>query len=94
MKTQHTPGPWKINEEHPYRIIGREEGKPYNIVIAETCGYKFMREQNARLIATAPELLRALEQLLDLQQRYTNVSLKEFDQARTAIAKAKGVDPC
>ena len=43
-----------------------------------------------RLIAAAPELLAALQALLQLQTRYTNVGMTEFDNARAAIAKATG----
>lgn len=41
-------------------------------------------EQDARLIAAAPELLAALQAVLGVADRAT----AEFDQARTAIAKA------
>jgi hypothetical protein len=44
------------------------------------------REANARLIASAPDLLAALEVLL---QRYTFHEQDE-DQARAALAKARG----
>jgi hypothetical protein len=45
---------------------------------------------DAPLLDAAPDLLEALEGLLSLQTRYTNVGLAEFDAARAAIAKAKG----
>lgn len=51
-----------------------------------TCGNK--REDNIRLILTAPELLEALEKLVtDVDMRMCLVPL---EHARAAIAKAKG----
>jgi hypothetical protein len=45
------------------------------------------REATARLIATAPELLAALENLLRWADRFDCQEV--YDQARAAIAKAK-----
>ena len=40
--------------------------------------------------AAIAELVAALEGLLALETRYTNVGLIEFDNARAALAKARG----
>lgn len=45
---------------------------------------------NAHLIASAPELLRALEWLVDDWERVTNRTLPDDHEAKAAIAKAKG----
>jgi hypothetical protein len=49
----------------------------------------FEQEANARLIAAAPELLEALEALVDA---LVNEAILPVDRARTAIAKARGHD--
>lgn len=49
------------------------------------------RHSDARLIASAPELLRALEWLVDDWERVTNRTLPDDHEAKAAIAKAKGL---
>jgi hypothetical protein len=60
---KHTPGPWTITGDRD-AIEAQCPGAPYKIIIAETIGYKHIREPNARLIAAAPDLLAACEELL------------------------------
>lgn len=48
------------------------------------------REEDARLIAAAPELLDALEGLLS---RSTSCTWSAMEKARAAIAKARGTCP-
>lgn len=64
----HTPGPWSISD---WRHINNETGQKYIAdarggVICETYRGRGEHEMlaNARLIAAAPELLAALENLL------------------------------
>ena len=45
---------------------------------------------NARLIASAPELLRALEWIVDDWERVTNRTLPDDHPTKAAISKAKG----
>ena len=95
MKTQFTPGPWHIKPEHPYRIHGHNKDAPYSVVIAETCGYKLMRERNAALIAAAPDMFEALQELLKQIGAWFPGSIPAqlagaAEQARTALQKANG----
>lgn len=110
MKDQtHTPGPWQVaeygqNRELPaFRLIRRGpatiamitaqcemDGGKDHIKIDETTA------ANARLIAAAPDLLEALEGLLEagaqLPQNATHEGLTNcalMARARAAIAKAK-----
>jgi hypothetical protein len=58
-KVAHTPGPWTYNmtgceSSHGLPIITKANGH----LVAELCDHN---EANARLIATAPELLEALK---------------------------------
>jgi hypothetical protein len=98
MNTQHTPGPWNING-------GRIEGpNAYTStatvigVVGEISNQSFTDTANARLIAAAPEMLKALQSIATRASCAPNDDAKlagqEFDRimqmARAAIAKAKG----
>lgn len=84
MSTQHTPGPW----------IVERDGAMLEVCNAETLftvARVFRQEQNARLIAAAPDLLAALLALMDLESRGRVMPIgREWDAARAAIAKATG----
>ena len=85
--SKHTPGSWKLSvdgcnaENNQANVI---EGADGSLIV-----YGQANDGDARLIATAPELLEALEIMI-----YGNVrsewSKPTFDQARSAIAKATG----
>lgn len=63
MKTQHTPGPWRIHGVTKTTILN-EEGKE----IYDGANYQNNFEEakaNAKLIAAAPELLEALKNLVE-----------------------------
>ena len=61
MKTQHTPGPWTISGTHHSIGIAPDDGKSDGLASVFGCGPQ--AEANAALIASAPELLYALERL-------------------------------
>lgn len=97
--TKHTPGPWEVitkkSEYYGHKHAGFDARHPRiitdkGLAIANVVpwhGVEFAA--NARLIAAAPELLAALERLLD----HTTAANKDYDAttvARAAIAKAKG----
>ena len=108
MSAKHTPGPWSIDrtgEHHGQRPYGISAGKrgptPKNIVkwrgIASPASAE--SEANARLIASAPELLEALTVLYADYKALAdsgdagNWRLEDTDsgkQALAAIAKATG----
>lgn len=90
-KAIHTPGPWQVCVDAPSLIeasIGHEDGLMRTIAQAldpiPHIGDKTVNA-NARLIAAAPELLKALQNL-DANPELTSAWL----QARAAIAKATG----
>lgn len=94
MNTKHTPGPWSYDSEG--YVYGGEQGL---IITDPSCSNPDIsadqNEANARLIAAAPELLTALENVI--QFHYGNKGLRgECDHigwvrvARAAIAKATG----
>jgi hypothetical protein len=91
----HTPGPWRIRffEEGPEKrrcFLVQTEGR---ITIAEnrhTHDWK-EAETNAALIAAAPEMLEALEDMLKWARRVKQLNPgPEIVNALNAIAKAKG----
>lgn len=90
MTTQHTPGPWRYERANPspttgeHLIAGAKNGYLAEI---RDCGSGNI-SANARLIAAAPDLLAALEELLNaLPSATTHPAIKA---ARAAIAKATG----
>lgn len=102
MKAQHTPGPWKVESvpavmstlQKDFLITYTDDGLRSHVARLfdnSLCTEHGTTEANARLIAAAPELLAALESML------THIGMDEdewnkptFDQARAAIAKARG----
>ena len=89
---KHTPGPWHTNPSKSFYIFahgslseqaGVEDG-PF-ICSAST-------QANAHLIASAPDLLAALQALNDAVCRagYGSTAMPELGQAWEAIAKATG----
>lgn len=101
--SQHTPGPWRI--EFP-EISGRcptlHDGTPY-IEISGGCGYPggadpgfqttaYLSEADARLIAAAPELLEALNGMLDAQGDEMAMIDAIFN-AHLARSKALNISP-
>ena len=65
MKEQHTPGPWTVSPMGSIEFKGGFIGEAYDM----TAGYDSREPEdlpmmaNARLMAAAPELLQALQEL-------------------------------
>jgi len=62
METKHTPGPWnyeKIEDSTLHYILGKDG----EVLVGRT-SYALKSEANAKLIASAPDLLEALMSLL------------------------------
>ena len=98
--TQHTPGPWWTSSAIQVRCGDRRTTGDF---IADCMGDDAHQSWvNARLIAAAPDLLAALDALLEAQiyadgeglvtVKYADTADGEaaVSQARAAIAKAKG----
>lgn len=84
MKTTHTPGPWKI---HQHQIFSGSSK------LADL-SFRDDENANARLIASAPDLLSALEFLLAdyiaIDGEELTGSAIPVEKARAALRKAKG----
>ena len=86
-ETKHTPAPWKV--DHDY--LGGGDG--YRAVIfGNNEIVQFMSAEDANLIATAPELLEALEYMVAVFNDGSNHYQDKIIKAENAIAKAKGLD--
>lgn len=93
----HTPGPWATHKTEgnggniPDRleIVGPEEGRKRSL-IASIYGFKMPEGQaNAQLIAAAPELYEALEDLIGFLF-HGKKDRQTILRATAALAKARG----
>jgi hypothetical protein len=92
----HTPGPWRTdrNDIHSGQIsvvhhcVGNDWVEVWS-PDATAADEKEM-EANARLIAAAPELLEALESMVEMVEMNGFGKAYAMDISRAAIAKAKG----
>lgn len=85
-KTKHTPGPWLTTTDlDQYELFG------YSLIAEDSLLAVISDEENATLIAAAPEMLEALEYLLE-HAKITDLLTSEhsINKAKTAIKKAKG----
>lgn len=85
MKTQHTPGPWTVDDNgFIYDYAGNTIADPHcsDIDLDE-------REANARLIAAAPELLNALERLYNAIDSCVELTPDLLQEVKSVIKKAK-----
>lgn len=88
--SKHTPGPWvsiRYLDSRFYELGSNE----FHARLAFTHGAGDTDEANMRLIAAAPDLLEALENLADyIDERAGDNECRPLENARAAIAKAKG----
>ena len=83
MKTQHTPGPWTcqpIGDESECNILG-----PGRELVAT------VSDNDARLIAAAPDLLAACKRFLGRTHLFDAMTEVDKEVIRAAIAKAQEV---
>jgi hypothetical protein len=99
----HTPGPWKVRVSHNGALRGysiEHEDETLRSIVARNWEHELCEEHgnslpNARLIASAPELLEALERISTaydetLRHPIAAPLLQAIYAARAAIAKARG----
>lgn len=91
MKVKHTPGPWSVDAYLGVVACGR-------IIALTGVDTGLHRDANGRLIAAAPDLLEALENLLkavmwsEAKPVHNLTTLgRAMAKAKTAIAKAEAV---
>lgn len=83
---KHTKGPWHIDTE-TREIVGPDDG--------EICSFNFTEDNDnfvadMNLVATAPDLLFILEQMLNLDECTLVEQEAILADAEAVIAKAKG----
>lgn len=91
MYLSHTVGPWYVANKPGFSNLF-VYSDTYDIAEVLHAGNNHRQEANARLIAAAPELLEALQGMVD--HAYYGVAVGRWmKQARAAIAKATGAKP-
>ena len=96
MPNSFTPGPWRA--EFPDEISVRDADGGRIAILANLKGRLGMKgrrdtsevEANARLIAAAPDLLEALQEMV---RTFAKNHALAVDVARAAIARATGEQP-
>lgn len=93
MKTLNTPSPWQVDHSGTCHI-GITDKNERTIAFCNLQNEDGDEDEaNARLIAAAPDLLSALENLADYVFAFEgkqNICTSVWMDAREAIAKAKG----
>lgn len=81
-----TPAPWYFSNEGVLRVRAEDDDE----VVCSYAGYEYCEREyaNANLIAAAPDLLEALQDVLHAYDKHGEHS--EWDFARAAISKALG----
>ncbi len=93
---EHTPGPWSLTRTpkgHRMRVSGFGWGHFAKVVVRMDGEDEDQSEgiANANLIAAAPDLLEALNELVVARNSGKQPSVRMWDKAKTAIAKATGL---
>ena len=88
--SKHTEGPWEARQSvRGYWFIEHQQGGEAYTLTKLDCS-----EADSRLIASAPELLDALQDIVDAYQKHFDampVAWQTYDNiARAAITKATG----
>ena len=96
---KHTPGPWELTTANAdtykslnYGVKGPEINGSLDFTICDMCddGYDDETQKaNAHLIAAAPDLLEALENIVALSEGSDRLDWPEYIEAQKAIKKAK-----
>jgi dissimilatory sulfite reductase (desulfoviridin) alpha/beta subunit len=90
-KTSWAPGSWKYSETHN-DIVSMANCKIICDVVSDygSCNVQMVVKQNAHLIAAAPDLYDALENLLRVSKGKQGTKPEAQKLAREALAKARG----
>ena len=96
MKNQHTPGPWELGPVSYRRNEQERSITKYGarlFTLSNRADQPTAGEANARLIAAAPELLAALQDIVQAHEVKMGAGAVKLriDLARAAIAKANRV---
>ena len=87
-ETKFTPGPWFVKRQNPSPTTGEwmiAGSKPGYLAEIRDCGSGDV-QANAHLIAAAPDLYAALEEVIRISDRKHDA----WDKAKAALVKARG----
>ena len=87
MTDKHTPGPWTVSYAEGCRLIW-SEGRRIALVYSHTIQPGAVGDANARLIAAAPELLKALEFERQISLGNDPEAYPQFVEMRNAAIEA------
>jgi len=94
MGAKHTDGPWAFecgDHSHRYVHVTDADDRTVHYKYAAAGPNEAARDEaNARLIASAPDLLEALQSLVANLAEGDFISETRIDAARAAIARATG----
>lgn len=90
MSNEHTPGPWAVGPD--LEIFYSPNGSPITRPLRLTSmdGRTEEDRANARLIAAAPEMLYALEEIIAAEHRMPDYHPNWMGYLRAVVAMAKG----
>jgi len=87
--SEHTPGPWNVEKTDGYVVCELTAG--WCVVATEADPNKYSPEADARLIAAAPDLLKALDEVTDFWYAGAEApSPEELEPYIKLIARARG----
>ena len=89
---KHTPGPWFVDHNSPFLVRAHDDVDGRHIAHIGPANYtpRFdLDEPNAKLISAAPELLEALQAIINEGGSFV-MTHETHRKARAAIAKALG----
>ena len=85
--SKSTPGPWEASSPGMDYIVTASDGRKF---IVGDAVYHPENEANARLIAAAPDLLRACKMVADMAVSWQPLTPGDIAEVKAAIAKAEG----
>lgn len=90
MSGEHTPGPWVVDPISAWVALPDRDAPICAMLWPTELRSEHETMANARLIAAAPELLQALENMVAVSRSVSGFSPMIREQAERMISKARG----
>lgn len=89
--TQFTKGPWVVYRDLPTDVVVSTSGECSLATLDCGCGSRKTQRANAHLIAAAPDLYEALNELASILDGDIRTYVQEaLERANAVLAKARG----